>query len=501
VLMLCCVAPVGDEFPAAVSDLLDFSATAEDKALTGEWAAQKSHTISNHDERVAAHAERLAELKAKKDAMNKDPDLKMKLAKLGGAAKGGAAATKNLVLSPVETALMISKHTAAHAGVPGTGVVKSHAAHARHHSLDRMQGADSFLPHKLSDVFEEVSEITLLFNCFTVGYYGLHIAPVLIPSNFSGPVYALAHIAVMLPALLLMVLLAPVSTKYTCLLDCVVYKDQETIAEVYHAMTQLIVEKNAIKKQLLKNGMKMAHDKGVDDSQMEIGTIAKLVFEDIDQDGGGFLDYTELRDGLARVHVYLAAKDFRNIMECIDPNLDGRISCDEWVEFLRASDEQLQTDEWRTFKKLVAVRKRVSAELIRRVMAVETLDESATVESLLTAIFDSMDTDQSKSLSDGELREGMAAYGLSLSHDDLQTISDYIMREGLEGELTLSQWLEFAKASEGELPQPGDEDAPTVGEAEQPGGGTFETESFETENVENPVKRQSALKLGSADEV
>ena len=134
-------------------------------------------------------------------------------------------------------------------------------------------------------------------------------------------------------------------------------------------------------------------------------------------------------------------------------------------------------------------------------MAVETLDESATVESLLTTIFDSMDTDQSKSLSDGELREGMAAYGLSLSHDDLQTISDYIMREGLEGELTLSQWLEFAKASEGELPQPGDEDAPTVGEAEQPGGGTFETESFETENVENPVKRQSALKLGSADEV
>lgn len=481
------VCSVGDEFPAAVADLLDFSATAEDKAMSGEWSAQSSHTIAHHDERVAAHAERLAELQAKKEAMNRDPDLKLKLVKLGGAAKGTHHAAKKLALSPVESALLITRHTAAHAGVPGTGIAKTHAAHARHHSLDRMRGADDFLPHRMSDVFEEISEITLLFNCFTVGFYGLHIAPVLIPNYFTGINYILVHVCVLLPALLLMILLAPVSAKYTCLLDCVVYKDQDTIAEVYHAMTQLIREKNTIKKQLLKSGMKMAHDKGVDDVQMEIGVIAKLVFEDIDIDGGGSLDYSELRDGLARLHVYLAAKEFRNIMECIDPNLDGRVTCEEFVEFLRASDDQLANDEWRTYKKLMAVRGHVRSELIRRVMASEGNDGSATVEGLLTAIFKAMDTDNSNSLSDGELREGFAAYGLSLSSDDQQAISDYVAKESLEGELTLAQWLEFVKP---------DDTAPEVASGATSPARTFEQETgegAEEEAMENP------LKLGSED--
>lgn len=483
---------VGNEFPAAVSDLLDFSASAEDKALCGEWSAQKSHTIAQNDERVAAHAERLAELKAKKDAMNQDPDLKLKLAKLGGAARSHL--TDKLVQSPLNSAVTAGKFTVAHAGIPGTGVAKTHAAHDRHHSLDRMQGADTFLPYSLSDLFEEISEITLLFNCFIVGYYGLHILPVLIPNNFSGISYILAHVCVMLPALLLMILLAPMSAKYSCLLDCVVYKDQDAISEVYHKMTQLIQEKNAIKKQLLKSGMKMAHDRGVDDIQLEIGVVAKLVFEDIDVDGGGFLDFQELRNGLARLNIFLTASELENVMECIDPNMDGRVSCDEWVQFLRASDEQLANDEWRSYKKMMAVRKHVSAELIRRVMAVEESDGSATVESLLSAIFQAMDTDNSNTLSDGELREGMAAYGLSLSVDDQQAISDYVARETIGGELTLEQWLEFIKAGEAELPKTSDPDAVRPAPAVRP---TFDAdEENGEETVTNPVKRDSMVKLG-----
>ena len=448
---------IGEEYPAAVEDLMDFAATAEEASVTGEWSAQKTHEIAHHDERVAKHAERLLALKAAQDALNKDPHLKINLAAMGGAAKGAANHGKDAITSPVETATKLVLHTAAHAGVPGTGVPLSHAAHDRHHSLDRMKGADEFLPHRLSDLFEEVSEITLLFNCFTVGYYGLHIAPVLIPVHFSGLGYLFAHVAIMLPALLLMILLAPVSTKYTCLLDCVVYKDQETIAEVYHIQTQLIAQKNAIKKQLMKNGIKMAHDKGVDDVQMEIGLIAELIFKDIDLDGSGTLEYKELQDGLARIHVYLTTKEFRNIMECVDPNLDGLISCDEWVQFLRASDDQLAADEWRTFKQVIAVRKRVSAELLRRVMGAQSPDADVTVEGLMTAIFKAMDTDDSGTLSDSELREGMAAYGIRLSHDDLQTITDYIEKEcAPASEMSIEQWLEFVKAAEAEIPEPGD---------------------------------------------
>jgi hypothetical protein len=99
-----------------------------------------------------------------------------------------------------------------------------------------------------------------------------------------------------------------------------------------------------------------------------------------------------------------------------------------------------------------------------------------------------MDTDNSNSLSDGELREGFAAYGLSLSSDDQQAISDYVAKESLEGELTLAQWLEFVKP---------DDTAPEVVSGATSPARTFEQETgegAEEEAMENP------LKLGSQDE-
>ena len=67
---------------------------------------------------------------------------------------------------------------------------------------------------------------------------------------------------------------APICTKYTCLLDNVMFKDQDTIAEVYHEMTLLISEKNAIKKQLMKVGMQLAHDIGTQQSHSQGGITA-----------------------------------------------------------------------------------------------------------------------------------------------------------------------------------------------------------------------------------
>ena len=117
------------------------------------------------------------------------------------------------------------------------------------------------------------------------------------------------------------------STKYTCLLDCVIFKDQDTIAEVYHAMTQLITQKNAIKKMLMQKGMKMAHDMGIDDVQIDIAEIAGMMFKEIDTRGEDELNYEELRNGLANFQVYLSKVEFKNIMECIDPDMNGSIHC------------------------------------------------------------------------------------------------------------------------------------------------------------------------------
>ena len=121
---------------------------------------------------------------------------------------------------------------------------------------------------------------------------------------------------------------------------------------------------------------------------------------------------------------------------------------EEWVDFLRASDDQIASDEWKSIKALMAVRKRLSAELIRKVMTVEKPDATATVESLMTTIFRSMDTDGSESLDDNELREGLIKYGISISPDDQQVVSNYIAKECNDGEMPLSQWLDFVKAQE-----------------------------------------------------
>eukprot|EP01046_Picozoa_sp_COSAG06_P108356 COSAG06_NODE_54761_length_293_cov_0.551546_1_plen_83_part_10 len=41
------------------------------------------------------------------------------------------------------------------------------------------------MPHSRTHLFEELSEVSLLFNCFTWGYYFLHIMPVVIAGNFG----------------------------------------------------------------------------------------------------------------------------------------------------------------------------------------------------------------------------------------------------------------------------------------------------------------------------
>jgi hypothetical protein len=38
----------------------------------------------------------------------------------------------------------------------------------------------------------------------------------------------------------------------------------------------------------------------------------------------------------------------------------------EWVEFLTCTDEQLESDEWRSYKAIMGVRKRLATELVKR---------------------------------------------------------------------------------------------------------------------------------------
>ena len=52
-----------------------------------------------------------------------------------------------------------------------------------------------------------------------------------------------------------------------------------------------------------------------------------MMFKEIDTRGEDELNYEELRNGLANFQVYLSKVEFKNIMECIDPDMNGSIHC------------------------------------------------------------------------------------------------------------------------------------------------------------------------------
>ena len=413
---------LGKDFPKAVGRMLDFAESRRQAALAGKWDKQQSLRKEDED-MVAEHSNRMKELQrtqqAKKDEHEKQFPEELSIQSLG---KGGKKAVKNiakgaagaaasaLTSSPIQTAVKVTKKTAAAAGLPGMGVMKPHSSGHHHAHSDRMEGAEEIMPHSRTHLFEELSEVSLLFNCFTWGYYFLHIMPVVIAGNFGqGDVGLLedecnvldgrtwdprepinyqcvsddgtvqgtllttlvrlgANAMIMLPAVLLMVFLAPISTKYSCLLDNVLYKDEDTIAEVYHHMTRLISLKNAIKKQLTKVGLSLAHDKGILDASMSINEIAPLIFKELDYDDDGSLTYAELRSGLTNFGVYLTKKEFRSMMEFVDPDFDKKVDIDEWVQFLACTDEQLASNEWLLHKQSQQMQKRFSSELTRKMM-------------------------------------------------------------------------------------------------------------------------------------
>lgn len=423
------------DFPKAVMRMLDFAESRRQAALAGKWDKQQS--LRKEDEAmVEEHSSRMKEMQRAQQAQREQAEKAFPQGlSVGALGKGGkkavqsvakgaaSAAAQALKQSPIETAVKVTKRTAAAAGLPGMGVLKPHSSGHHHEHAETMEGAHEIMPHSQTHFFEELSEVSLLFNCFTFGYYFLHIMPVIIGGNFGqgdvglteeqcGEIISAevragnglddqhtwdpavddanyrcispdgtvqgslqttlvrmgANLMILVPAVLLMVFLAPISSKYSCLLDNVLYKDEDTIAEVYHHMTSLISLKNAIKKQLLKVGLSLAHDKGILDASMNIKEIAPLIFNELDYSKDGTLTYPELRSGLTNFGVYLTKKEFKSMMEFVDPDFDKKVNIGEWVQFLACSDEQLASNEWLIHKQTLNMQVKFASELTKKMM-------------------------------------------------------------------------------------------------------------------------------------
>ena len=170
---------LGQAYPAAVEKLLRFClerAEADERAGIG-GAAHINHV---RDLRAKETSERLKELKRLQEAKNQDPEIKLNLRAVANpftAPKVLVASAKklaqNVAQSPVEVAKSGVRQAVHVTGLPGSGIANAHSGHAAHQHLDRMECADDIMPHSRSHFFEEVNEITLLFNCFTLGEWSI----------------------------------------------------------------------------------------------------------------------------------------------------------------------------------------------------------------------------------------------------------------------------------------------------------------------------------------
>ena len=255
------------DFPYAVEQMEEFARAQHAAALQGKWdATQMSQkAMARHQQHEQVIAEHSARLKAEQETAKQQEEIESKTLKLpklnlsvsggvnalGGLAKGATSVPKvvakkvvTVASDPAKLAIGLAKM----AGLPGTALIAgaipggdhghtAGGAHGHGHAhLDRMQGADEIMSQEKKHFLEEVTEITMLFNCFTLGYYCLHAGPVIIPINFhnSFSQALAAHSVILFPACFLMVFLQPLTTKYSSMLDNVLFKDQEAIAEVYH---------------------------------------------------------------------------------------------------------------------------------------------------------------------------------------------------------------------------------------------------------------------------
>jgi len=386
-------------------------------------SAKSTARHKQNEQKIAEHSVRLKKEQAEAQAQAEKESKTLKLPKMnlnrmvsnGGMAKGAGHAAKTVgkkvaatATNPTKLAIGLAKI----AGLPGTGLIVKDDGHGHGHGhghgqLDKMEDADHIMTQAKKHFLEEITEITMLFNCFTLGYYCLHCGPVIIPINFHNSVFQAigAHGVILFPAFFLMVFLQPLTTKYSCMLDNVLFKDQETIAEVYHSLSGLIFLKNQITAQLMKVGSGLAHDQGIDDIEINVANISTLIFNSIDKSGDGRLEHAELRSGLSSFGVYLSKKEFKSIKSFVDPDLDGFIEMREWTSFLTSTDEQLQHGEWDPEKKIMGARTRLSGQLVRKAMSMEGfggadgLTRSTGIDELAAMIFTAMDEDKSDSLS------------------------------------------------------------------------------------------------------
>lgn len=346
------------------------------------------------------------------------------------------------------------------AASPGSDGGKSVSIVKHHVHGPVLEGAEDVMSDLRESMYDWVTEIVMLFNCFFLAYYVLHLGPVTFPGKL-----AIGHPLVLAPAIMLPVYIAPMMLKYYTLLESVLYKDNDLVAEVYHELTRMISLKNAIKKTLVQNGM----EKNIaDDKDMDFKAVAESLFDHINLKGEE-IQYPEFKRGLREIGVYMTNQEFSLVVEFVDPDQSGSISKDEWLNFILASDDELEKDEWRDFAAAIKLRKYVQSEIMKEVldpvalahhrihndrdrdggddemvedMAVAGELRAKTVPEIIEYIFTDIDVDDDGALSYEELHTGLIKHGVEITDVDFGKIAKQMDPDG-DGSISRAEWDAF----------------------------------------------------------
>jgi len=149
-------------------------------------------------------------------------------------------------------------------------------------------------------------------------------------------------------------------------------------------------------------------------------------FRDLDADGSGTLDRTEIRDALDRVGVQLSRKELVEVMEFFGTNANGEVPYEDFVAFALKQDP-------------------ATARIATKVRnEIERLAERDGRAPDYRGAFRELDDDDSGELDQDEFRSAMRNLGLRLSSAELRQLVNLFDADG-DGVVSYREFIDFVE--------------------------------------------------------
>ena len=111
----------------------------------------------------------------------------------------------------------------------------------------------------------------------------------------------------------------------------------------------------------------------------------------------------------------------------IDPDQDGGLVMEEWLNFMQSTDDDLTGDDWQQGTSSVKLRNKVKQALLDPAMAMfwehaKPGTPEPTIQDILKHIVKELDTDGGGSLDFLELKVGMEQHDVLISQDEFNKL-------------------------------------------------------------------------------